>query len=499
MRSFLVLISIAAFLFMGQNGFPGQFLPVSAMPAHQWETPDIIPGIIDTSPSQYPVFIVDREGRLHLFHSQWVGEVYTIVYSRWIFGIGWTKPVDILLPPFGQANIMGGFLDDQNIVNLIFWAGDQDRANIYSIRSPISMLEKSSSWSAPELIGSSAVTAPQMAAVIGDGKGFAMVVYSGRAYGIGLYSIFSTDGGKTWSQPTIVQLTRSNNLWPYSLQMFISADGRVHALWTINNVYGNSEAIYYTRTDPDRENWEKPRIFAEAIRGESATPAIIEYQDELFVIYHNDNPTTRWMQRSSDGGETWSNPVRLFNQVGSNGAAALVIDSRNSLHMFFGNRITINDIIIHGLWHSIWLGDRWSEPEAIISGPQITSNEIGKEGFDPSYAQAVAVNDGNIIFIDWRHDPMAGPINVWYSYQQIGPVTQPVEEEPTFQPTLTTVVETSLEPIPTTEGIIETEIPDQQDNFAQSNNPLTNILIGVVPVLLIVIALFYIQWRKTYR
>jgi hypothetical protein len=123
------------------------------------------------------------------------------------------------------------------------------------------------------------------------------------------------------------------------------------------------------------------------------------------------------MRRSNDAGKTWTAPVRLFQQVGSNGAAALVIDSSNTLHMFFGNRIS-GSPDTHGLWHSIWQDGGWSLPEAIVSGPKMFAETSDEEAFDPAQAQAMIVN-GNLLMVVWRQDPGSGGIHIHYTYTRL--------------------------------------------------------------------------------
>jgi hypothetical protein len=162
--------------------------------------------------------------------------------------------------------------------------------------------------------------------------------------------------------------------------------------------------------------WNMPKVLAEAIDYEADTPSIIDYNGRLIVIYHNDFPTTRFTIFSDDQGEHWSSPVRISSLIGSNGPASLVIDGNETLHLFFGNRT--EDDSKHGVWHSIWLGDRWSAPTAIVTGPQVPVGLNGEEGFDPDSIQSL-ICKGNVLFVAWRHDPSAGPIHVWYTYQYL--------------------------------------------------------------------------------
>ncbi len=469
---------------------PGGRTSVNAQAQSFWEPPQWIPGLVDTTASQYPVFVTDPTGKIHLVHSQWLGEDYSIFYSQWAVGVGWTQPVDIFLPTWGQARVFGAYLDDVGMLHVYYWGGDDFNASIFTIQAPLQQANKATAWSPPKLIGTNAI-APTTAAVIGDGKGSITVVYSGNVEGNGLYGVLSSDYGVTWSEPKQIFSTGSDTLWSTELKLAQSADKRIHAVWALGESTGNSRAVYYARFEPDGQIWSKPRVLAEAINYEADTPAIIEHDGALMVIYHNDFPTTRWMIRSLDGGETWTAPTRLFEHVGSNGSAALVIDSSNTLHMFFGNRV--GEPATHGLWHSTWQGGNWGVPEPVVSGPHIYAGPNGEEGFDPSTAQAV-ISRGNLLFVVWRHDPTAGPIHIWYSYRYLNTPQQPVQTLASPLPSATPVLDTAL-PTPTSISPVSTFSDDfpQETGGEEINKTLA---IGIGPALILIIAMIVLIRRK---
>ena len=86
---------------------------------------------------------------------------------------------------------------------------------------------------------------------------------------------------------------------------------------------------------------------------------------------------------------------------------------------------------------------------AIVSGPLVTVSEDGEEGFAPSFAQTV-ICQGNLLFISWRHDPVAGPTNIWFTYTYLDAPSLPTESvqlpTATLSPTATVSL-LELEPI----------------------------------------------------
>lgn len=396
----------------------------------QWSLQQRIPGYSDTV--QTPYLVADQNRTVHAFNSDWVDEnqpVLAIVYSQWTLEQGWNMPVDILLSPIEQARIKGVFLDQSGMIHILFFGGADLRGDIYYSQAPVSLAGQARAWSEPVLVGERAIT-PDEAALTSNGQGHLVVVYSGNRDGQGLYAISSSDSGDTWSEPVPIFLTYSSELWPSALQLYTDEQGVVHAVWSVGNIAGNGERVYYARQEDNMIDWREPIELARPIGDvvEVDTPTIIEYENELFVIYHDAQPTTRHMRRSRDGGRTWTEAVRLFPHVGSNGPASLVVDSNNVLHMFFGNRVGEHPAN-HGMWHSIWQGGRWNGPEAIISGPQV-QEEIGGNGFDPSFANAV-VSQGNVILVTWTSDPQAGRNGAWYSYTVLDAPELPVVAIPT--------------------------------------------------------------------
>jgi hypothetical protein len=376
-----------------------------------WEVPERIPGMVDTRLDPY--FVVDSAGKLHMFNSQELNNRIVIMYSKWAVGVGWSIPVDIISLEGLQQRIGGAFVDDKGMINIVFWGGDGLHADIYHSTAPISECMHAVSWSKPVLIGPNAI-APTTVNVVTNESGYIVVVYSGDGQGYGLYNVKSYDYGLTWTSTEQIYLTGSNLLWPSALQMEITEDEVIHAVWALGDTTGNSRRIFHTSLPSMIEEWREPKVLAEAIDYEADTPNIIDYNGRLVVVYHNDLPTTRFSIYSDDNGESWSSPVRISSLIGSNGPAAFVVDGNNTLHLFFGNRTEDNSK--HGVWHSTWLGERWSIPKAVIAGPQIFVGPNGEEGFDPDSVQAM-VCQGNVLFLAWRHDPSAGPIHLWYTYQ----------------------------------------------------------------------------------
>ncbi len=443
-----------------------------------WHPPEWIPGLVDSGLD--PCFVIDAGGKIHVFHSQSSGNDSVILYSNFAVGVGWMEPVDIIFSDGDQIQVSGAFFDESGMINLIYWAGNELHAGIYYSKASIVDAKRAMAWSAPVLIGRNAI-APTTVSVVNNQQGGIVLVYGGNDEGNGLYSVVSNDYGQTWSLPRSFYLTNSEVQWPSALQMLLDADEMVHAVWVLSDESGNGQRIYYASLTMNEGEWNTPTILAQSFGYEADTPSIIEFNQELIVVFHNDFPTTRYMTVSSDHGESWTTPIRLFELVGSNGAADFAIDSNNILHMFFGNRD--DETLRHGVWHSEWKGDHWSTPVAIVSGPQVNVNEMDEEGFDPSNVQ-VFVSQGNLLMVVWRHDPTAGPKHIWYSYQYLD--TPKLPTQAISYPTPTSLI------IPT--NISNEEVIGTGNYaFSQSETPISTsqlFLLSITSVALLMILVF---------
>jgi hypothetical protein len=446
-----------------------------------------------------PYLVADQDRTVHAFASQRPTEessAFDIIYSRWTLEQGWTEPVDILIPPRGrqQARILGAVLDKHGLIHLLFFGGNDLVAEMFHTKAAAVDADQVSAWAAPVLVGEYAVT-PSVAAFTVDSQGYLYVLYSGNLDGNGLYAAQSVDSGDTWSEPVPIFFTYDDRRWPLGVQLHVDQQDRVHAVWAVVNSTGNSEAIYYAQLESAQFEWSEPLLLSDAVNlyFETDTPNIIEYNDELLVIYHYDQPTTRWLRRSSDGGITWTEPVRAFPEhIGSNGPVSFVIDSNNVLHALFGNRTGLHPAD-HGMWHSTWDGHRWGPPRAIVSAKV-------RSDFDPSFARAI-ISQGNVMLVTWMTDPGKLIRGAWYSYAVLDTPELPAMPFPTSTatplplPTATAVLLTPT-PVPTLPPIQSAESIQRSST---TNNPTTVLVLSIVPVTILILSVIAFHNFGNYR
>ena len=498
---FFIFVNTVLILFIGSGFF------ALNQQLNQWSSPQTIP---DYHPDTWsPILIPDRNRTVHAFTYQWLGEDQSdsrraILYNNWSPETGWTEPVDILLSPLkNDARLTSALLDQNGLMHVVFWGGDNTDARFYYSKAPASEAGKARAWSYPYMIAANAADPPNSVFFAVDSNNLG-ILFSGRQDGNGIYATYSQDNGDSWSSPELV--IQSKDRLIRDLQIFQSQSGQINLIWNEITLGAQGRGIYYSSLNKENFKWKDPIKLAEAESGlGTQTPAIIEKNGEIFAFFNLGGKIL--MRRSRDGGEIWSNPVPLFLQhVGVNGSLSPVIDSKNVLHLFFGQRITgFPDI--HGIWHSVWQGDHWTEPEAIVSGPQVTDLE-GDTAFDPYEARAV-VSQGNVVLVTWRSDPGNKGNGIWYAYEFLDAPELPIATLPSqsilsnIQTALPLVFPTSL-PLSTPEP----SLTARADGLvtASQTSPLnqlsmnTQLLIGILPVtILIAVAWIYLSYQRSRR
>jgi hypothetical protein len=487
MRSNLSLKLIVILCLLTCTGGIG-LLYVHAQAINQWSSPALIPDFTNSRP---PILIADQNKTVHAFYDMPLDNLTDGFYYReWSLDQGWTQPVDFLLTlRTVPSPVQSVFLDKSGIVHLVYFGDLQENGNIYYTQAPITEADNATAWQKPYIIGPAA--GPVVAATIfGDGVGTLIVLYSGQEDGVGLYEVHSDDGGLTWSDTTIVSLIEQKNNWPYSIRLALDSYGDFHAVWSLVNDVGVGTAIYYSRLESGQTEWTEPILMAKRDPGDYSTtwPEMVVNGDELILVYQDSFPATKFMRLSKDLGRTWSDPVRPFPHIGEYENPIIVRDGDGVLHMFLGNRI--GDPGTHGMWHSIWLGDGWSDLTPIVSGPRTNT-------FDPSAPQAV-VSQGNVILVAWWNNVVdAGPAT--YSYTVLNTHELPIVPNPT--PTLTpadtpiaTPITGTATPAATLRPLLNS--PSNSSGANGSGNPAMPVYIGLIPVVLLLFTLVVIQRNR---
>ena len=475
---------------------------VFAQIPYDWAIAKPIPFYDDIRP---PIMIADQNQTVHAFNSENLPDDRKAVFYRtWKLNSGWSQPVDILIPqPTIGSPLQGVFLDKSNYFHMIYYLGSIYRGDIYYSKAWLPEASSALGWSSPKKVAEGAYPLPD-AAITGDGGDDLYIVYTGVEEGVGVYEVHSEDGGVKWSEPTNIFLSQFRDTVPFHIKLYLDKSGNLHAVWSIVSERGLGLAVYYARRDKDSGMWNQPFLIA-AVEGDDYAAdwaTIIDYDDELILMYMdgtvpNGIPPTRWMRRSVDNGDSWDSPVQPFPQVGENGFAIMLIDSNSTMHIVLANRV--GDPAIGGMWHGIWLGDKWSDLELITaSSPEKAISSGSYWEVEAAHSPTAVISQGNIILTAWWHNlPDAPPAG--FSYTILDAPELPIEPLPSLSPEPTReVVVSQPNPVgtllPTEQHGLESLQPE---DFSREDvnvvNPVLLVFLGILPALLVVIIFIVIR------
>lgn len=456
----------------------------------QWTTPKQIPEYNDLL--KPPQMIGDQNRTVHAFNMEAPEDGgFAIMYRSWTMERGWSSPVDVILPVYmGVApSLLDVTLDGDGNFHLIFFGGTQQENAIYYTKVLAIDAENSSRWLKPVTVSDEAGPLAS-AQILRTDSGVLTILFAGSRYGSGLYETHLEPETASWSTPTLIHRSNDEDLNPGGIRLAKDGEGRLHIVWHMDDVSGLAKETWYVRMESDLESLSHMAKLSQSDDESefNGQPSILLSGDELFVIYYDGFPPTRFVRRSRNYGETWSSPVRPFPHRGGYGHASLVQDSLGTLHLLVGNRLQNPEI--HGMWYSRFVDHAWLPLQPIVSGPATAT-------FDPTRPEAVVVQ-GNLLLVAWSNDvrqEYRSP--AWYSYTLLDAPLLPTATISTVSSEATQVVE-SDRPVVAQDVESNSDVVNAQDSSSNrstgllslANNPAVLIFLGVAPVVILVTAVF---------
>jgi hypothetical protein len=280
-----------------------------------------------------PQMVVDASGSVHVFWQDSAAGSY--VYSRSV-GQGWSAPLVVELP-FGTRRVLtdlAGTLPTPLFAPRLevtpnnrlaaFWIDNSGA--LQSSNVAIDNVTVYDAWSPAQELAQEAVT---MATAV-DAGGRLHVVYlrtqETAEFPAGIYYRRTTADGADWTDAA--QLYHSSyfrSMDPETANVDISAtgtgsDARVHVVWD----NASQDRVFYARSINGGQGWAEPLVVDQRQADDdlSATgPSGILVNanaQEAHLIWqagHGSISCAQYHQWSSDGGETWQLPQRMFEDV----------------------------------------------------------------------------------------------------------------------------------------------------------------------------------------
>ena len=215
--------------------------------------------------------------------------------------------------------------------------------------------------------------------------------YPGTNGGSIYYAVWD---GSSWSAP--VRLTPDYTEPALLSSMGIDSHGVIHVVFA--GRWGQPDwRLYYTSAHAGQpwlpQSWSDPSITCLDLLGPYWNDMAIDSQDNLHVVtsgrLRDGNPGSVFYLRSSDGGQTWTEPLPLFDTSYSVTHIRLAADAHDIIHLVWTDAdVKTGDSGIRSFYmHSLDGGYTWSEPATV--------------GYEGSNWLDVAVDRNNVIHLTW--------------------------------------------------------------------------------------------------
>jgi len=342
----------------------------------------------------------DPQGKLYAMWSQSAaeGEPGTLLYVAVWDGTRWSRGVPVLAPQ-NTAGTIGGdrvaqpalAADTQGRLHAV-WSGGAGGQIFYSWKYARDA-GTSLGWATPVALPSQAGSG-SWPDVVADPREDTLHVIYAVPYneGRGIYYVRSNDGGTTWQKPVLV-FDAVAAKWESAdkARLVLDANANVlHAVWLRASLLSGTgtQAVYYARSSDGGQTWSAPVKVAE---GAVDWPRIVVGSaNQVYLVWNQARARTAgadglpsaevWGQFSTDGGQRWSEAARVrgFEQV--SGPVGLTSDSAGGLYLLGVGQQTGGE---SALLYARWDGRAWGENETFGMGQNAVSGNAASAAFVP--------------------------------------------------------------------------------------------------------------------
>ena len=438
----------------------------------------------------------DQYGYVHCF---WVETLFTdgrniIKYARFD-GTTWTEPNDIYVTGLGIRNV-SPFVDQQGILHIVWSEGLIGIA--YYTYAPAYNALSAQNWAKPIKIN---VPARPIYLRV-DSKGVFHIVYINPTEESGVYYIRSQDRGQTWSEPVWLDPDIAAGYIPDSLNFDLDENDGLHVVW----FYGTREAsghpdwVRYTHSLDGGNTWSVPFLIDQYDEEtnhnlDAASPIMIVQGKTVHVIWAAGEQAYRNHRFSTDSGQTWSGPARIFGELQGQAFDGFAVDRAGRVHFFGQIRYPI------GIYHAYWDQGRWSQPSLIyLIAEQDSADGLGNRVH--AHFTLPVIRAGNqlvLTFTDGPADPNRRLFVMYRTLDDIAPLeSMPTPDDPTATP-VPMFTQTPSQPTPmpgqtATPALLESA---EVQPLGRVSGPDFPIQVALVPILLLLGGtLVFRMWYK---
>ncbi len=489
-----VLIGLALLgVLLGVSG------PVSAQRG-SWSKPVMIS--TNTASSWWQDVAVDDYGRAYVVWNSGSSvesdDSDLLMYSMWDGQI-WSEARDIVFTARGGWTIRPAIAVSKDNTLHVTYRG---YTMIYYTQSPASGAENAASWTIHHRIsGSSAAYYSDIAV---DSKGHIHVVWSEQVTledntvcpnCSDIFYRYSTDRGKTWSAPRNLAESDFGSVKP---QIRIDRHDGIHVVWEEGEDWyaheGYPVASAYVHSLDGGSTWSEPTFFSSVWGPPQELTLGLGRENELVVVWRVPADNTLFYQHSTDNGASWSPPLPIPGVVAKDWTAwsldsyDAATDSGGNVHLVVLGRLSPSEESLSVL-HLVWNGTTWSSPVRVFTS------------LDPPEWPRIAIGGGNQIYATWFtrdrehiHDTEHAQYQIWCASSQSASPAQTPIPPPTSTPTPTATPLATATPTATPYPTLAPGGTALPDGLYTESDDLLRLLIGLVPVLVLVVAIFAIRF-----
>ncbi len=384
-RGRLLPLLVVLFLSLVYWGFTWAGAARAQSGPSQWSAPV---NLSRSGAASKPALVIDASG---VFHLIWKDEFAGVLYSTGD-GTQWSEPVQVVLPS-GLA--MPSLLADQNGYIHAFWIVE-DNTFFYS-RVQAGRFTIQQAWSNRQQLAASALDF----AVAEDAAGRLHLGYirplETESNPAGVYYTWLEAGALSWSAPApLFTSPYFRGLAPENAHIELdtasfSEGENIYLAWDNRP----RDAAHLVRSQDGGVSWGEVVELDTGIEpGAPTQPSHVEVyagDAEQLLIWQSGDPAagcTQFYQRSSRGGEAWSEPRPVFAQVLGCPTSTEILTGQD------GQVFILNEIQ-EQVYLQAWDGERWSEPQLQSELTSFLDPETGGQ-INLSCRQAVLVGSSEL-------------------------------------------------------------------------------------------------------